>query len=62
METKYQQAIFDIRGKLLSGILSYDQAKLEATPVIEEMNRIGKEIAKRFKKKFYPFTFTGLMR
>ena len=34
----------------------------EATPFIDEMNRLGAEIAKKFGKKFSKFTFVNLMR
>lgn len=62
METKYQQAFFDIRGRLLAGLITYDEAKAEAQPWLDEMNAKGEAIAKKHHKRFYPFTFTGVMR
>ena len=52
----------DIKIKLQLGIIKYDEAKKEAEPIIEEMNKKGKEIAKKFKQRFKPFTFVSLMR
>ena len=52
----------DIKIKLQLGIIKYDEAKKEAEPIIEEMNKKGKEIAKKFKQRFKPFTFASLMR
>ena len=57
-----REALFDIRGKLLAGILTYDQAKIAAAPYIESMNAQAKIIAKRHGKKFYSFTFSNMMR
>ena len=54
--------IQDIRTKLACGYIDYDQAKKEAQPLINEMNRLGMEVAKKFGKKFHKFTFVTLMR
>lgn len=54
--------IQDIKTRLACGYIDYDQAKKEATPFIDEMNRLGEEVAKRFGKKFVKFTFVNLMR
>lgn len=39
-----------------------EQVKLEMEPVLEEMNRRGKLIAKKYGKKFRPVTFIEVMR
>lgn len=44
------------------GNLSYDEAKVKCQPYLDIVNRKGKELAKRYKKRFYNFTFTGLTR
>ena len=54
--------IEDIKRRLARGLIDYDQAKKEAQPIIDEMNRLGSEVAKRFGKKFVGFTFSKLMR
>ena len=54
--------IQDIKTRLNCGYISYDKAKEEAKPFIDEMNRIGLEVARKFNKKFNKFTFTTLMR
>ena len=51
-----------IKAKLLNGELSYDEAKKEAMPLISQMNRKSKEIAKKHNVKARNFTFAGLMR
>lgn len=52
----------DIKIKLNLGIIDYYQAKQEAEPIIEAMNKKGKEIAKKFNQRFKPFSFAALMR
>jgi hypothetical protein len=54
--------IDEIRTALFRGALSYDDAKLQAQPVIDEMNRRGREIAQKYGKSFRPFSFATLMR
>lgn len=39
-----------------------EQVELEMKPVLEEMNRRGKLIAKKYGKKFRPVTFIEVMR
>jgi len=51
-----------IKLKMLSGVLTYEEAKKEAEPIINEMNQIAKKIAKKFGRKHFEFTFSGLMR
>lgn len=54
--------IQSIRIKMLKGQISYDEAKKEARPVIDEINRLAAEIAKKYNKKPQKFNFTELMR
>lgn len=54
--------IDEIRGALVHGELSYDEAQVKARPIIDEMNRRGQEVAKKYGKSFRPFTFASLMR
>lgn len=58
----YKQSLNDIKIKLHLGIIDYYEAKLEAEPIIAEMNEKGKEIAKKFGQRFKPFVFASLMR
>jgi len=62
METKYQQFFFDLRGKMLSGILSYDEARKAADPIINEMNEKAAQVAKKYKKHAIKFNFANLTR
>ena len=47
-----REKIFDIRGRLLIGAITYEQAKSEAMPIIHEMNIEAKEIAQKHGRKF----------
>jgi hypothetical protein len=62
MEAKYQQFFFDLRGKLLSGLLSYDEAKNLARPILDEMNIKGAMIAKKHGKHFTKFSYEKIIR
>lgn len=62
METKYRQFFFDLRGKLLSGLITYEKAKEEAKPILEEMNKKVAEIAKKHNRKPRFFDLTGFLR
>ena len=57
-----REKIFDIRGRLLIGAITYEQAKNEAMPIIQEMNIEAKEIAQKHGRKFSGFSFSSLMR
>jgi hypothetical protein len=62
MNLKNRQFFFDLRGRLLAGIVSQEDAEREALPVIEKMNMQGKAIAKKHGKQFHPFSFAALVR
>jgi hypothetical protein len=59
---KYREYFANLRGRLLSGQISYDVAKIESAPHIDEMNAIGYKIAKKHGKRFYSFSFSSLIR
>lgn len=58
----YRNIIGQIRGDMLKGIISYDDAKEKAKPYIAEMNKKAKEIAKKYNMRFKKFKFSELMR
>ena len=58
----YKNKINEIKFKLMTGQLSYYQAKELAQSTIDEMNERGKVIAKKYNQRFKPFTFASLMR
>lgn len=58
----YRAEIENIKYLLMTGQITYYEAKDKAQPVIDEMNIKGKEIAKKYNQKFKPFTFAYLMR
>ena len=59
---EYRAKLGQIKGKMLRGELTYDEAKKEAQPIIDEMNKLGREIAAKYGKRHTNFTFGYLMR
>lgn len=60
--TRNREEIADIKKRYSLGIISREQAKKEADPVIKRINLRGKEIAKKHQVKYYPVDFVNLMR
>lgn len=58
----YQNKLNLIKAKMMRGDLTYDEAKKEAQPIIDEMNKIGREIAAKYGRRHSNFTFAYLMR
>lgn len=58
----YRRYFNHLRNAMALGWMTYDEAKEMATPVLKEMNEKGKRIAKKYGKKFYPMTFTEVVR
>lgn len=58
----YRAQIQAVRGEYLRGNLDLDQAKAKVLPLLEEMNKKAKEIAKENKMPFKPFTFGYVFR
>ena len=56
------EAVASIKARLNMGVITYDQAKEELLPIINKMNEVGQAIAKKYGKKYKPFTVTGLLR
>lgn len=45
-----------------SGNMSYDEGKEKCKPYLEVVNKRGREIAKKYGKRFAPITFAGVRR
>lgn len=58
----YRNKIETIRLNMMRGFITYDEAKQQAQPIIDEMNKRGSEISKKYGRKFKGFTFSALMR
>lgn len=56
------ESLEKIRMALGAGKITYDDAKVQAQPYIDEMNNRGRVIAAKYGKKHQPFTFASLMR
>ena len=56
------EKIYEIRAKLKTGQISFDEAKALALPLIKEMEIKAEKVAKEFGKKPPRFNFIGLMR
>ena len=59
---EFRDKISEIRGEMLSGKITYDEARIKAQPIIDEMNKIGREISAKYGKKHHDFSFASLMR
>ena len=57
-----RQKIQDIRRRMLSGEITYDQAKAEAQPIIDQINATGAAIAKKYGKRATKLQFAAIMR
>ena len=51
METKYREQIMQIKTRLERSEISYDEAKVLAAPIIEEINKKARAIAKKYNKR-----------
>ena len=56
------EKIYEIRARLKTGQISFDEAKVLALPLIKEMETKAEKVAKEFGKKPPKFSFIGLMR
>lgn len=57
-----RNAIQSIRGAMLRGEITLAQARVKAQPIIDEMNKRAKELAKEHDMPYRPIKFTSLMR
>jgi hypothetical protein len=62
MNTKYRQFFFDLRGRLLAGQISMEDAEREAAPTISKMDSAARLVAKKHGKRFKGFSFAALVR
>lgn len=56
------EKLYEIKMKLLAGIIDYDLAKKEAQPYIDRLNEKGKEIAKKHNRRYVNTNFSMQMR
>lgn len=54
--------IAKIRTAMDLGQITYEEAKIKAAPIINEINARSKEIAKKYGKSHRNFTFEEIMR
>lgn len=57
-----RKKLYEIKMKLISGIISYDEAKKMALPFIDSLNAKGREIAKKHGRRYVNTTFSQQMR
>lgn len=57
-----REKLYGIRKQMLSGQITYDEAKEQAAPVIKAINDKAKEIAKRHGKRPQLVSFGAIMR
>lgn len=51
-----------IKAQRLYGAITEDEAELAAQPILDDMNAKGRAIAKKYNRRFRPFTFKSVMR
>lgn len=54
--------ISEVKTRLIRKEISYDAARSEAQPILDEMNRRARLIATKYKRKHAPFSFEKMMR
>jgi len=59
---KNREAIANIKRRYALGLITREQAKLEALPVLRRINNKGQQIAKKHHVKYYPVDFINLIR
>ena len=57
-----QQKIASIRNRMLNGTLSYEQAKAEAQPIINDINATAAQLARKYRLPARKVSFAELMR
>lgn len=57
-----RQQIANIKRALILGWINYEEAELQAKPVLENINTRGREIAKKYGRKYRDITFAEVMR
>lgn len=57
-----REKLYGIRAKLVSGQITYDEAKEQAAPIIAAINERAKEIAKKHGKRPQTVSFGAIMR
>lgn len=60
--TSNRERIRDIRKRMLSGAITYAQAKTEARPILDEIDAKNIELAKKYKLKPTKASFSAMMR
>lgn len=59
---KNRDVIEGIRHRMNAGVITYEEAQVEAKPTIDAMNKRMEEVAKEHGFKHKPLTFKYLMR
>lgn len=54
--------IAEIKGKLQAGQITYDEATEQANKVLEAINAKGKEIAKKYGKRYHAISSREILR
>lgn len=57
-----RETLYQIKMKLLAGLITYDEAKTQAQPFIDSLNEKCKAIAKKHGRRFIATNFSSQMR
>lgn len=62
METNNREKIQAIKTKYNTGLITYDEMLALAQPIIDDINKQGKEVAKKYGKKFNNLKLNYILR
>lgn len=51
-----------IKAELLHGAITIDEARVKAQPFLDEMNVKARKIARKYRRRFRPFTYDNTVR
>lgn len=57
-----REKIRNIRMRMFAGEITYAEAKIEAQPIIDEINAKAKELAKKYNTTAPKMSFAAMMR
>lgn len=57
-----RQEMYEIKKALALGYISYDEAYTEAMPILNRINRRGRELARKYHRDYKPISFSEIIR
>lgn len=57
-----REEIARIKNSMLAGEITYEEARIQAAPILERINEKSKELAKKYGRRHVAITFSEIMR